>query len=245
MIKIVISSDIIPISCLSGDYMIDQLFGKWKVIAIAESDDRGRKRVLCCCACGKEKVHYVTHLLKNRTSRCNNCRLNDLKKVIPMHRRFGSWTVKECLGPDKHKKIKYKIVCDCGKESAAISSDLVRGKTTKCIDCYNKSRGNNTRTHGFSNTPTYRVWQLMKDRCLRAKSKDYKYYGERGITISESWLDFRNFLHDMGEKPLNMQLDRIDNNNGYNKSNCRWVNAKQNCNNRRPKGTAISNNTVK
>ncbi len=47
--------------------------------------------------------------------------------------------------------------------------------------------------------------------------------------MSESWLDFVNFYKDMGDRPSkNMQLDRIDNNKGYSKENCRWVTAKEN-----------------
>lgn len=74
-----------------------------------------------------------------------------------------------------------------------------------------------------SRTPTYNSWQGMRKRCLDPKHKGFKDYGAKGITICESWLQsFDNFLSDMGEKPLGTSLDRIDNQLGYNKENCKW-----------------------
>jgi hypothetical protein len=37
----------------------------------------------------------------------------------------------------------------------------------------------------------------------------------------------------MGEIPEGMEIDRIDNNKGYSKENCRWVTALVNSNNKR------------
>lgn len=74
----------------------------------------------------------------------------------------------------------------------------------------------------------------MKERCRYLKHKSYKYYGERGITVCERWLEsFWNFLEDMGPKPLGQTLDRIDNDLSYYKDNCRWsTSVEQNSNKR-------------
>ena len=72
----------------------------------------------------------------------------------------------------------------------------------------------------------------MKARCSNKKSTHYDRYGGRGITVCARWKRFENFYKDMGERPEGLTLDRIDNNGNYEKSNCRWVTHKENCNNR-------------
>lgn len=81
--------------------------------------------------------------------------------------------------------------------------------------------------HGHSTkvrrSPTYTTWDAMKRRCLNPNSRDYKDYGGKGITIDPSWTEFKNFLADMGERPVGMTIDRKDGTKGYTKDNCRWA----------------------
>jgi hypothetical protein len=73
----------------------------------------------------------------------------------------------------------------------------------------------------------------MINRCYRENTWAYKWYGARGITVSDEWRTFKGFYEDMGDPPPGMELDRIDNSKGYSKDNCRWTTHKINCQNRR------------
>ena len=83
-------------------------------------------------------------------------------------------------------------------------------------------------------TPTYRAWACMLNRCRNPKRPDFPDYGGRGIKVCEQWLDFRNFLASMGERPSpKHSLDRINNTGHYEPSNCRWATLKEQARNKR------------
>jgi hypothetical protein len=79
--------------------------------------------------------------------------------------------------------------------------------------------------HGLSRSPIYDVWVAMVARCRNKNSHKYCYYGAIGIDVCERWIDFRNFLEDMGIPENGNSLDRIDNEKGYYPDNCRWTNS--------------------
>lgn len=94
-----------------------------------------------------------------------------------------------------------------------------------------KSHGH---TRGRQPTPTYRAWVNMNTRCSNPGSTQFKFYGQRGISVCERWASFENFLSDVGERPTpKHSLDRIDPNGNYEPANCRWVTHTTQCRNRR------------
>lgn len=67
------------------------------------------------------------------------------------------------------------------------------------------------------------TWRQMKDRCLNPKAHNYYLYGGRGIEVCQRWKDsFWDFAEDVGKRPEGHQLDRVDNDGKYEKSNIKW-----------------------
>ena len=81
----------------------------------------------------------------------------------------------------------------------------------------------------------YRVWGSMRERCNNPQQCRYSSYGGRGIKVCNEWDDFANFREwalSAGYAP-GLQVDRIDNDKGYNADNCRMATHSQQQQNRR------------
>jgi hypothetical protein len=74
----------------------------------------------------------------------------------------------------------------------------------------------------------------MNQRCSNKKSKAYKDYGGRGITVCDEWRrSFEQFYNDMGEPPPGTSLERNNVNGNYEPANCSWATDLEQMRNRR------------
>lgn len=140
-------------------------------------------------------------------------------------KRYGRLFVIQRSPVNQHSRyVTWDCVCDCGK-TAVIQGRLLRDGTTSSCGCL---YGKHSITHGKSNSPEYQSWRAMRERCGNEKHEAYHRYAGRGIAVCDRWLnDFAAFMEDMGKRPSGTSLDRIDNDLGYFKENCRWATRKQ------------------
>jgi hypothetical protein len=98
--------------------------------------------------------------------------------------------------------------------------------------------------HGGKHTRLYTIWCGMKNRCFNPNEPAYPNYGGRGITVCDRWLDFSKFREDMGQPEPGMFIERVDNDKGYEPSNCIWADRKtQNRNKRDVRRLTINGQT--
>lgn len=133
------------------------------------------------------------------------------------------------------KATKWICLCDlenggCG-ELTVVSAHHLKSGGIKSCGCLVKDKAS---THGLSDIPEYNIWRHVKDRCRNDRNGNYKRYGGRGITMCDEWFDsFEAFYNDMGLRPgEGYSIERIENDKGYYKDNCKWATKQEQANNR-------------
>ena len=139
-------------------------------------------------------------------------------------RRFGKLSI---LAPVKkiRGQVYWRCRCDCGSIKETRGNHLTSGRIVSCGCAKIK--------HGYAKTREWNIWYGIKRRCFEPGHKSYRDYGGRGITMCDRWLEFANFLDDMGLAPAGYSIERKDVNGNYEPDNCLWVPMAQQSGNRR------------
>lgn len=124
-------------------------------------------------------------------------------------------------------KVKYCPVtfctfrCFCGNIFEAKLANVKSGNTKSC-GCHRSGRLYK-HGHSMNTSKTYTTWAGTKAFCTNKNNPKYHEFAERGIKLCEEWLDFENFLSDMGEKPPGFRLNRLNKDRGFEPGNCEWT----------------------
>jgi hypothetical protein len=122
--------------------------------------------------------------------------------------------VSRTIGTGK-KDVKY-CQCGCGK--------IVKNKYVK----YHYIPTN--KIHGDHLTGLYALWRNIRYRCTCKTSKDYFWYGSRGIFVCKDWnnyFEFKNWAIRSGYKK-GVTIERKNTNGNYEPENCIFTTVEKN-----------------
>lgn len=213
---------------------------------------KGKKRWLCRCDCGGEKIAQGGQLKAGNHQSCG-CSKGKL---------IGDWA--RANVPARHRAERARLIgrrfsrltiiglqdggsgvvarCDCGNEITRPAPYITHGNTRSC-GCYrddvlatiHETHGYTSKTRKGGRPKEYSVWVAMVQRCHNPDNKGYPSYGGRGIRVCQRWRDsFEAFYEDMGASPgSGYSLDRLDNDDHYSPDNVEWATRSQQARNKR------------
>lgn len=161
-------------------------------------------------------------------------RIREQVSGVEIGRRYGRWEVLGHPFSDGKQWWCAVVRCSCGRVKAVSCSSLACGGTNGCASC--RTGKLNRTTHGEFGTRLHHIWTGIKQRCLNPRNAAYRHYGGRGIGVCQEWAasykTFRDWEMSHGYAD-DKQIDRTDNDRGYEPGNCCFVSVQENQRNRR------------
>lgn len=135
---------------------------------------------------------------------------------------IGIYNVIERLDDkDKDGHALYRVQCNiCGATRVTRISTVITNHK-KCF---------HTR-HCWANRRIGMIFNAMVQRCYNSHNKSFRWYGAKGITVCNEWLNdaslFEKWALSSGYAD-NLTIDRINPKEGYSPNNCQWISNKEN-----------------
>lgn len=140
---------------------------------------------------------------------------------------FNRWTVIARAENSAAGQTRWLCRCTCGNEAVVQAAALKNNHSKSCGCLKVETTVKRFTKHGYAKagvySPTYGSWAAMVARCTNPNHDAYPYYGGSGIKVCQRWLDFSNFIADLGEKPEGYSIERRDVKLGYEPGNCYWA----------------------
>lgn len=149
---------------------------------------------------------------------------------------FNRLSVVSYCGKNKHEQHTWFCLCSCGNTVVLTTTRLTsKNNNTKSCGCLHqealKNQQEKSRKHGytFSHKNLYSIYYGMLYRCYNCNSKDWKYYGGKGVEVL-GWGSAQEFVEwGIGSGYLlGLTIDRLDSSGHYSKENCEWVTRAEN-----------------
>jgi len=141
--------------------------------------------------------------------------------------RFGRLVgVERAANSGKHTRWLFR--CDCGGSLTAFLEPVRSGRTKSCGFLRAEANRERSLKHGhrtgYKSSPTFKAYQAMKGKCLNPNDRSFANNGAVGVTVDGRWIvSFEAFLADLGTRPSDCVLHRIDPKKPFEPGNCRWV----------------------
>lgn len=130
-----------------------KVFGQWTVLSLADSDKTGRKRWMCRCSCGTERVVSGYNLASGKSVSCGHTRVDKRRHDLTA-KRFGRLTVLRTDGKQAGGNLLWHCRCDCGQECDVASNNLKNGHTQSCGCQQSEAQQDvNTRVNALKESP--------------------------------------------------------------------------------------------
>ncbi len=223
--------------------MVGKRFGRLLVTGNAGRNERGNLLYSCVCDCGKSVI-ALGSLLRNGGTKSCGCLATEKRKEIGKASKgrasskvpdlagkiFGLLTVIQRDGSNAHGQALWLCRCECGKETHVTTTKLNSGATKSC-GCLGLKHATEAKIkHGQSGTPLYRVFKTMHNRCERKSTKEFRWYGAKGVRLCDDWKEFQPFYDWAMSNGYRhgLTIDRINPDGDYEPSNCRWITRQEN-----------------